>query len=177
MPATIPGRRIDPVRNFRYSVIVPGFASAGFSSVTGLGDETEVIDYREGIDGSTVRKLPGLNNTTEIVLKRGVSINDDFPRWRAEIRGSAGALPLANARRQVIVVVNNAQQVPIRALLAVDAWPSKLEHDDLDATTGAVWMESLTLVHEGLEPLSLSTILGGAVSLAAGIAGGISSLI
>ena len=51
--------RNDPIRNMRFRVEIDQITQAYFSEVA-IGETTnEAIDYREGIDPTHVRKIPG----------------------------------------------------------------------------------------------------------------------
>ena len=66
--------RNDPLRNFRFRVEIDQITQAFFSEAA-IGETTnEPIDYREGIDPTHVRKLPGLTKFGNITLKWGVTI-------------------------------------------------------------------------------------------------------
>jgi hypothetical protein len=52
--------RKDPYQNFRYLVEIDGIAQAGFSEATIPDSAQDPIEYREGNEPPTVRKLPGL---------------------------------------------------------------------------------------------------------------------
>lgn len=152
MPSPTPGRRVDPYRGFKYKVLIPGFASAGFSRVSGLNDETEIVEYREGIDGATMRKLPGLTTYEDIVLERGKSSHDDFQIWRnmvheVEERG----LPDSSFRRQMTIQLLDRTGQVAKQWVVKNAWPTKIEHADLDAASSDVLLETLTVAHEGLK--------------------------
>jgi hypothetical protein len=54
------GQRKDPYRNSRFLVEIDGIVQAGFSEVTIPDSSNDVVDYREGNDPPTTRKLPGL---------------------------------------------------------------------------------------------------------------------
>ena len=59
------GDRNDPYSSFNFLVEIDGLdqsAIAGFSEVSGLTNETDIIEYREGSEDITVRKLPGMRN-------------------------------------------------------------------------------------------------------------------
>ena len=68
----------DPFGSFNFVVEIEGITSAGFSECTGLDSESDVVEYREGSDDITVRKLPGLKKFSNVTLKRGVSTNTDL---------------------------------------------------------------------------------------------------
>ena len=60
----MPRRNTDPFTSFNFVVEIDGIVKAGFSEVTGLNRETNVIDYREGADNLSVRKISGLSPTS-----------------------------------------------------------------------------------------------------------------
>ena len=63
--------RNDPLRNFSFRVEIDQITQAFFSEAA-IGETTnEPIDYREGIDPTHVRKLPGLTKYGNITLKWG----------------------------------------------------------------------------------------------------------
>lgn len=78
----------DPLRNFKYNVLIPrndtglpgGMARLGFMSATGLGMQTEPVTYREGGDNVTTRKMPGQTDFNPITLSRGLFATD-YDGW------------------------------------------------------------------------------------------------
>jgi phage tail-like protein len=73
--------RVDPYKSFNFTVQFDGAAVGGFTEVSGLGLEVEVIEYREGSDGNVVRKLPGLTKYNNITLKRGYIGDTTLSDW------------------------------------------------------------------------------------------------
>jgi phage tail-like protein len=62
------GNRTDPYSAFNFLVEIDGVTVAGFSEVSGLTTETDVIEYRTGSEDITNRKLlPHLNLVTYTV--------------------------------------------------------------------------------------------------------------
>ena len=57
----------------------------------GLGSESDVIDYREGDNPISVRKITGLRKYTNITLKRGVTQNSALSAWAAAVAGSTSS--------------------------------------------------------------------------------------
>ena len=53
------GQRVDPYMSFRFLVEIDNIVRAFFSECTGFGSNIEVVEYREGGEPITVRKLPG----------------------------------------------------------------------------------------------------------------------
>src|SRR4051794_33116648 len=66
------GRRDDPLRGFRFQVVVTGLATGGFTECTGLSVQTDVKEYAEGGLNSHVRTFPGRATQSRLVLKRGI---------------------------------------------------------------------------------------------------------
>ena len=65
------GDRVDPYAQYNFLVEIDGITRAGFTEVGGLDTEQDIIEYREGGDTATKRKLPGLRKYSNITLKRG----------------------------------------------------------------------------------------------------------
>src|SRR3974377_1335793 len=80
--------RVDPYKNFRFLVEIDGIVQAGFSECSGFGSSVEVIEYREGGDAATVRKLPAKAQFENITLKWGVTDSHELYDWHlAAING------------------------------------------------------------------------------------------
>src|SRR2546423_1450774 len=75
------GARVDPYRNFNFLVEIEQITQAGFSDCSGFGASNDPIEYREGGENTTVRKLPGMTKYTNITLKRGLTDNHDLWDW------------------------------------------------------------------------------------------------
>jgi hypothetical protein len=88
----MPRRPNDPLSGFNFLLETGGLLRAGFSEVTGLNSETDVVDYREGTDDITVRKLSGLKKFGMITLNRSAR------------RTARGKGPLQPAQRLAVEV-------------------------------------------------------------------------
>ncbi len=64
-------QRTDPFAYFRFRVEIEGITQAGFTECTGLGSIVEVVDYREGGEGTPVRKIPGRVTHPDIAFAMG----------------------------------------------------------------------------------------------------------
>ena len=134
-----------PYGAFNFVVEIDGVAVAGFAEVSGLDTTTDVIEYREGNQATTVRKMPGLHKFTNITLKRGYTQSADLWEWRKTVldgqtQRSSGSVSLLNEARDVVVRWNFHE-----------AWPSALRGPSLDAGTSAVAIETLEIACERLE--------------------------
>ena len=136
--------RHDPFAHFNFLVDFGGEPQAGFSEVSGLASEVEVMTYREGGD-ARVRKLPGLAKFPNVILKRGFTANRDLWDWHRT------ALDGAVQRRNVRITLLDSSRQPVARWTLTDAWPAKWQGPDLDARSSGITIESIELVHEGLE--------------------------
>ena len=137
--------RNDPYANFNFLVEIDGIVKAGFSEVSGLTTDTNVIEYREGSDPIHVRKLPGLIRYTNIVLKRGITQDTSLWNWFKTVLN--GNVQRANGS---IVLLDSARN-PVLRWNFVNGWPCKWEGPYLNGKTSEVAIETLEIAHEGLD--------------------------
>jgi phage tail-like protein len=137
--------RNDPYRRFNFLLEIDGVTKAGFSEVSGLTTETTVIEYREGNERATTRKIPGLTKYSNIVLKRGITRDRSLWDWRKTVIAGAtlrtsGSIILLDESRQEVARWNFRE-----------AWPCKWEGPALNAKSSEMAIETLELAHEGFE--------------------------
>src|SRR3954466_2368243 len=82
MPAT--GARPDPLAAFRFRVRIEGREAGGFSEVSGIQAEVEVLEVRAGGENTFVHKLPGPTKHGNLTLRRGVATLELWA-WFADI--------------------------------------------------------------------------------------------
>ncbi len=84
----------------------------GFSEVSGLSMETNVIEYREGNSKTyNVIKQPGRTVFGNIILKRGDF--DFYKEWRKGYLFQESNKTSSSFRRTVIIKVLNEEHTPI----------------------------------------------------------------
>ena len=140
MPAQYP----LPVFHFR---VEWGGTRIGFSEVTGLTQENQAIEYRDGsfMEYSSI-KMPGLRKFSNITLKRGViKADNDFFKWLSTIK-----LNTVERRDLTISLLDEAHN-PVMTWRALNAFPVKVEGPQLKASGNEVAIEAIELAHEGLE--------------------------
>jgi phage tail-like protein len=137
--------RVDPYRNFRFKVEIQGIEQAGFSECSGFGSTVEVIEYREGGEASTVRKLPGKVTYPDITLKWGVTDSRELYEWHLAVVNGA-----VDRRSGSIILQNDAGQEKARWNF-FNAWPSKYDGPDFNAKGNDVSIDSLTVSCERVE--------------------------
>ncbi|HLW29810.1 MAG TPA: phage tail protein [Brumimicrobium sp.] len=134
-----------PLSKFHFSVEWGG-TTIGFTEVSGLDVETEVIEYRDGAspDYSKI-KMPGMQKFTNITLKRGTfKSNNEYYEWWNSIEMNQVV------RRDITISLLNEEHEPVVTWKVSNAWPSKITSTDLKADGNEVAIESIELVHEGL---------------------------
>lgn len=142
MPAT------DPLRNFRYRLEIDGIVQAGFSEVA-IGDASnDPIEYREGNELTTVRKLKGLNKYGNVTLKWGLTDSIELSNWHRMVVDEA--TPLSAARRTVVIRIQDDAGQDKAAYEITRAWPTKYNPTDLNGKGNEVAIESLELANEGI---------------------------
>ncbi|MGQ8364219.1 phage tail protein [Glaciecola sp. 1036] len=134
-----------PLPVFHFAVQWGG-TRIGFSEVSGLTQEVQPIEYRDGtfLEFSAI-KMPGLKKYSNITLKRGVTKGDnDFFNWLNTV--SLNKVE----RRDIVVSLLNEEHEPVMSWKVHNAFPVKVEGPGLKATGNEVAIESIELAHEGL---------------------------
>jgi phage tail-like protein len=138
------GSRNDPLASFNFIVIVEDMR-AGFSEIGGLSTETDIIEYREGSEDITVRKIPGKRKYTNISLKRGYTPDGkDLWAWRKSVmdgktQRKGGTISLLDESRKVALTWEFSE-----------GWPSKWAGPAFNAKNNDIAIEEMEICVEGL---------------------------
>jgi phage tail-like protein len=135
----------DPYRNFNFLVEIDGITQARFTDCTGFGSSTDPIEYREGGENTTVRKLPGLTKHTNITLKWGLTDSVELYNWYRDI--VKGKIKRKNGS---IVLLDLDGMEKLRWNF-YNGWPTKWDGPDFSAKGTDVAIETLEIAHEGIE--------------------------
>jgi phage tail-like protein len=136
--------RVDPYVTFNYLVEISGVRSGGFSEISGLDAEVQTIDYRNGDEDFVARKLPGLKQFPNIVLKRGIIGELDMFGWL-----QAGALGRVD-RREGAIILRDEQRNEVMRWKFIRGWACKYTGPSLMGSSNEVAFESIEIAHEGL---------------------------
>jgi phage tail-like protein len=138
----------DDVTAARYSLIVDGSEVATFSEFPGLvsGLERSQLELTAG----RALKLPGKRTPPTVTLKRGMSVNTDMWTWHEA--ALAGDL---SARKDADLVMYATDGKPVARYHLENAWPSKVEIGGLKADSTEVLMETVTIVCEHIQRVSV----------------------
>jgi phage tail-like protein len=122
---------------------------AGFQEVSGIGMEVTVAEYRNGNEKeNSVRKITGLNKSTDVTLKRGVIGSLTLYNWLNDIRNG----DQENAVRDVTIRLQNENHTAdAQTWILRRARIIKHTSGPLNAKGTDVAMEELVLAYERLE--------------------------
>ena len=143
--------RNDPYPGLNFVVVINGVFDDGqsvqgsFAEVSGLDISVEPIEYRNGSEDITVRKMPGLKKFSNITLKRGVIGDLGFWRWiksvlDGQVQRADGTITLLDESRKAVMIWRFRR-----------GWPCKYTGPTLNATANEIAIETLEICHEGLE--------------------------
>ena len=126
----------------------PEEVDAGFQEVSGIGMEVTVAEYRNGNEKeNSVRKITGLNKSSDVTLKRGIVGSLNLYEWLNQIRNGD-----QNATKTVTIMLQNEDHTQV-----VQVWKLQrariIKHTSgpLNAKGTDVAMEELVLAYERLE--------------------------
>lgn len=158
-------------------------ATFGFTSVSGLSVTTDSIPYREGGYNTTVHQIPGQTSFTPVTLQRGVILgtkqNWDWMRnMFATVQGGGTRAVDKNFRCDLEIQVLShpipGAQTATDTLGAGDhvamrfhvynCWPTAVAYSDLNAGDNALFVEQMSLVHEGFDVNWASALTASAPS-------------
>jgi phage tail-like protein len=132
-----------------FTIAIDGLPDSVFQEVSGIGIETEVIEFREG-GGGGVRKMPGISKYPNLVLKRGYTGSVDLYDWAAA-RDDTG-----DVVRRTVSIALTARGREVARWTVHRAWPVKWDAPTLNAKGNDVPMETIELAHDGISRQGLT---------------------
>ena len=144
----------------------------GFTSVSGLAVTTDSIPYREGGYNTTVHQIPGQTSFTPLTLQRGVMLNThqnwdwmknmfvtvsggsnhkNAQNFRCDVEIAVLSHPIPGAINQTETTNAASQDHTAMRFKVYNAWPTTVAYSDLNAGDNALYVEQMTLVHEGFD--------------------------
>jgi phage tail-like protein len=144
----------------------------GFTSVSGLSVTTDSIPYREGGYNTTVHQIPGQTTFSPVTFQRGVTLgthhNWNWMRklfrtvqasnasgnitqnFRYDIELRVLSHPIAGSGGNDTNSTSGDDHVALRFNI-YNAWITSIAYSDLNAGDNAIFVEQMTLVHEGFD--------------------------
>ncbi|MDW5330088.1 phage tail protein [Plantactinospora sp. KLBMP9567] len=134
----------------RYSLQIDGVEIAAFPELSGISSEVLPAELESTGREAGTRRLPGKAKPATLVLKRGKNSSLELWNWQAlAISGDPGAA------RNGSLVMYATDGTPVARYHLEHAWPSKLEIGAVKAGAGEVLMETVTIVCERLQRVSV----------------------
>ena len=132
----------DPLQSFMFKVSIPGLPTGvGFQKIGGLSREVEVVEYLENMYQHT-HQLPGRESVGEVTFERGMYADDYLQTLYEKVFTDK------NVRNTVVIQITDRFGKIRREFKCAEAWFSKYECADLDATSSDVIIETMTMVFE-----------------------------
>lgn len=134
-----------PMVTFYYKVEWGG-TEIGFTEVSGLDVETEVIEYRHGASPEHSKiKMPGMQKYSNITLKRGTFAgnNENYAWWNSVQLNTID-------RRDITISLLDPEGSAQVVWKVRNAWPTKVQSPGLKSDASEAAIESIELVHEGV---------------------------
>lgn len=132
----------DPLQSFMFRVSIPGLPTGvGFQKVGGLSREVEVVEYLENMYDHT-HKLPGRETVSDVTFERGMYADNYLQGIYEKVFNNN------TVRNTVVIQVCDRFGKIRREFKCAEAWFSKYECADLDATSSDVIIETLTMTFE-----------------------------
>ncbi|HEX6031006.1 MAG TPA: phage tail protein [Tepidiformaceae bacterium] len=142
----------EPGVALTFLLTVPSIGKVGpFSELEIPGPETSIIEYRDGSDPEHTQYLPGPTKYSTVRLGRAFVDSLELASWRAMVETGAGS----GVIRDCTLDVHGPDGSAVARYNLINAWPSKLEIGALKAGSSDVLMETVTLVCEHIQRVSV----------------------
>ena len=164
-----PGTRVDALPAFHFEVDIGG-TSYPFRTCTGLSSETKVYEVEEGGVNGYVHKLVGQTSFPNLVLRQGFCnpASPLYALYQAFIADGGSKKRFDGFVRQIGPNGTSAKWV------FKNGWIAKWTGPELDATKNEVSIESIEIVHEGLQLVGSGSAAAAGGSTTSGVTGGVS---
>jgi phage tail-like protein len=138
-------KRNDPFRTSRYIVEIDGITQAGFSKATVSTSTVTPIEYREGNEPNTVRKIPGLETYSNVILEYGITDSMELYNWHKDILDGK----IKNSRKTVHILFLDEEGNEATRWTFDNAWITVYTAPPGDAKANEIGIEKLELAVEG----------------------------
>lgn len=124
---------------------IDGIAQMGFNEVILPEASADVVEYREGGELGTARKLTGRIKFGNLVLKHGITASRDFYDWWKTVQDGQ------TQRKNLSVILLDEGRNPVKRWNFLRAWPMRYQSSALNSLGHDVVIETLEIAHEGME--------------------------
>ncbi len=147
----MPVFRERPYTAFNFLVSLEGFdagsAQAGFSEISGLDREIEMLEYRAGNDRTgSAQLIPGRNKSVTVTLTRGLIGDATLHEWLTGVTNGS-----ADRRNVRIELLAEDRSSVVQSWRLRNALPVAIHGPVLQAMGNDVAVERLVLMAEAME--------------------------
>lgn len=137
--------KIDPIAVYKFGLEIEGIITGWFTECSGLSIEREVFKWEEGGLNEYEHQLPGRTKYSNITLKRGVA-GDELWNWfqKGLYDGKVG-------RQNISIILYSRDGTKAKRWNLREAYPNKWTGPSFKADSNEVAIETLEIVHHGLE--------------------------
>ncbi len=140
--------RRDPYVGFNFRMEIDGVQVAGFKEISGLRMKTKIVEYYDGDDiNTTVKKIPGITNYSNITCKRGISEGIDLYEWCKSVNDQSREVE----RKTITINLLDDVGEPRKTYTLYEAWPCTYQTSGLDGAKSELAMEEIEFVIEYFE--------------------------
>ena len=128
----------------RFSFEIDGVIVAGVHSIDGLESESDIVEYKDGEDG-TMHTRPGNPKPGKMTITKDWSNTSEWYKWRKCV------LDGKVDRRSISVIFHNDAGEEAGRMNFYSCWPSKWNGPSLNAKSSGHAQEKLEISWETLE--------------------------
>jgi phage tail-like protein len=136
---------VDPYRKYPVRVMMDGKTVMAFVSVSGWDLSQSVVEYKEGNEVVTPRKLPGLKKYANITLKNGILISSSATGW---LDSASAGKPIVRKPLTITILDENGAISGVWEM--VNTFVVKVTKSGKLNTDGQQIIDSVEYAHEGL---------------------------
>ncbi|WP_030797689.1 phage tail protein [Streptomyces sp. NRRL S-337] len=139
----------DTFSSSTFAIELGKFQVETVQAVSGLTLEQDVVETRQvsATGELIVRKQPGARNTGEITITRGRDKSAAFTDW---IKANLVNSDLDSARQNITIALKDAQKQTVRRIHLSNAWASRWEGPQLEASDSGPATEQVTITYEDI---------------------------
>lgn len=151
--------QFDPYRTYKFRVRFGNATVAGITKVSALTRTVTPNELKQAGDLLSPRNNPGAVRYEEVVLEKGLSMDNAFEEWANAVVQLQVDSSTKGFKRTVYIDVydlkgnvNDRNSTPIASYKLNRCWITKYTAlPELDASSGGFGIQSVTLRHEGWE--------------------------
>ncbi|NET44169.1 phage tail protein [Okeania sp. SIO2B3] len=136
--------------NFLVGGVVPNLLDIRFQKVSGISAEIETTDIREGGENIFRHRLPNYVTYNNLILERGMVIGSPL-----NVEFNVAMSTMEFAPSNVLVILLNADSIPVAGWLFQRAYPVKWSISDLDANNNAIVIDTMELAYARFQSLRI----------------------